>query len=154
MSYHRDYLKKQSIKLGSTTYDKPYKRCKNKLNSLIKNTKEEYFKAKLSNAKNRKESWQAINELLKLYKLILSKTIQIKQLNINDRVTTDDDKIADSFNEYFSTSCTLSDKIICNDTDAISFMTSVHGNSFNFTSITIQETINALIQIKSKKSLQ
>jgi hypothetical protein len=43
-----------------------------------------------------------------------SKTLtQIKQLNINDRVITDDDKIADSFNEYFSTiGCTLSDKII------------------------------------------
>ena len=43
MIYHRDYLKRQSIKLGSTTYDKAYKRCKNKLNNLIKKTKEEYF---------------------------------------------------------------------------------------------------------------
>ena len=149
MSYHRDYLKRQSINLGSTTYDKAYKRCKNKLNSLIKKTKEEYFKAKLSNAKNSKESWQAINELLNKR----SKTTQIKQLNINDRVITDDDKIADSFNEYFSTiGCTLSDKIIGNDTDPMSFVTPIHGNSFDFTSITIQETIDALNKIKSKKS--
>jgi hypothetical protein len=149
MSYHRDYLKRQSIKLGSTTYDKAYKRCKNKLSSLIKKTKEEYFKAKLSNAKNSKESWQAINELLNKR----SKTTQIKQLNINDRVITDDDKIADSFNEYFSTiGCTLSDKIIGNDTDPMSFVTPIHGNSFDFTSITIQETIDVLNQIKSKKS--
>ena len=82
-----------------------------------------------------------------------SKTTQIKQLNVNDRVITDDDKIADSFNEYFSTiGCTLSEKVIGNDTDPMSFVTPVHGNSFNFTSITIQETIDALNQIKSKKS--
>jgi hypothetical protein len=67
MSYYRDYLKRQSIKLGSTlTYDKAYKRCKNKLNDLI------------SNGKNSKESWQTINELLNKR----SKTTQIKQLMI------------------------------------------------------------------------
>ena len=49
MSYHRDYLKKQSIKLRSANYDEAYKRCKNKLNSLIKETKHEYFRNKLSN---------------------------------------------------------------------------------------------------------
>ena len=33
-------------------------------NKLIKTTKEEYFKTKLSNADNSKNSWQAINEPL------------------------------------------------------------------------------------------
>jgi hypothetical protein len=33
----------------------------------------------------------------------------------------------------------------------MSFVTPIHGNSFDFTSITIQETIDALNQIKSKK---
>ena len=54
MSYHRDYLKKQSIKQRSTDYDKAYKRCKNKLNNLIKETKNEFFRNKQSNAKNSK----------------------------------------------------------------------------------------------------
>jgi PPE-repeat protein len=84
-----------------------------------------------------------------------SKTTQIKQLNIklNNRAITEDDKIADSFNEYFSTiGCTLSDKIIGNDADPMRFVTPIHGNPFDFTSITIQETIDALNQIKSKKS--
>ena len=82
-----------------------------------------------------------------------SKTTQNKQLNIKDRVITDDDKISDSFNELFSTiGCTLSDKIIGKDTDPMSFVTPIHGNYFDFTSITIQETIDALNQIKSKKS--
>jgi hypothetical protein len=44
MSYHRDYVKRQSIKLGYTTYDKAYERCKNKLNSLIKKLKKNTLK--------------------------------------------------------------------------------------------------------------
>ena len=62
--YHRDYLKRQSVRFTSSTYNEAYKRCKNKLNKLIKTTKEEYVKAKLSDANNSKNSWQAINELL------------------------------------------------------------------------------------------
>ena len=56
MSYHRDYLKNQSFKQRSTNYGKAYKRCKNKLNDLINETKNEYFRNKLSNAKNSEES--------------------------------------------------------------------------------------------------
>ena len=64
LSYHRDYLKKQAIKFGSKIYEGAYKKCRNKLNTFIKTTKEEYFKNKLTNANNTKDSWQAINELL------------------------------------------------------------------------------------------
>jgi hypothetical protein len=42
--------------------------------------------------------------------------------------------------------------LIYSSTYIRSFVTPVHGNSFNFTSITIQETIDALNQIKSKNS--
>ena len=46
----------------------------------------------------------------------------------------------------------MSDKIIGNDTDPISFVTPTDGISFKFTSITLQETIDALNEIKFKKS--
>ena len=42
--YHRDYLKRQSVRFTSSTYNEAYKRCKNKLNKLIKMTKEETLK--------------------------------------------------------------------------------------------------------------
>ena len=61
LMYHRDYLKRQSVRFTSSTYNEAYKRCKNKLNKLIKTTMEEYFKTKLSNANNSKNSWRAIN---------------------------------------------------------------------------------------------
>ena len=87
--HHRDYLKRQSVRLTSSNYNEAYKRCKNKLNKLIKKTKEEYFKTKLSNANNSKESWQAIIELL-------------TQLNVDDQVITGDTNVANCFNQYFS----------------------------------------------------
>ena len=149
MSYHRDYLKKQSIKQRSTDYDKAYKRCKNKLNNLIKETKNEYFRNKLSNAKNSKESWQTINELLNKK----PKTTEVKELDINGQLITDDDEIADAFNQYFSTiGSTLSDKIIGNGIDPMRFVTPIEGSLFNFTSITLQEIIVALNEIKCSKS--
>ncbi|CAB3999680.1 Hypothetical predicted protein [Paramuricea clavata] len=149
MSYRRDYLKKQSIKLRSAYYDKAYKRCKNKLNNLIKETKQEYFRDKLSNAKNSKESWRTINVLLNKK----PKTSEVKELDINGQLITDNDKIADAFNQYFSTiGSTLSDKITGNCTDPMNFVTPLDGSIFNFTSITLQETIDALNEIKTKKS--
>ncbi len=79
---HRDYLKRQSVRLTSSNYNEAYKRCKNKLNKLIKKTKEEYFKTKLSNANNSKESWQAINELLNKK----PKTTHVTQLNVDHEI--------------------------------------------------------------------
>ena len=41
LMYHRDYLKRQSVRFTSSNYIEAYKRCKNKLNKLIKTTKED-----------------------------------------------------------------------------------------------------------------
>ena len=54
--YHRDYLKRQAIRLRSVYYETAYKKCKNKITNLIRTSKENYFKAKLSDSKNSKES--------------------------------------------------------------------------------------------------
>lgn len=108
MSYHRDYLKRKAIRLGSTSHNEVYERCKNDLNNLIKTTKKEGFKSKLSNVINSKESWQAINELLNKK----SKTTQVKELKVNDQIITGDKNIANNLNQYFSTiGCKLAENI-------------------------------------------
>lgn len=148
-SYHRDYLKRQAIRLRSTYYDAAYKKCKNKVTNLIRTTKENYFKDKLSNSNNSKESWQTINELLNKK----SKTTQIKQINIEGKTETNDEKMADGFNEYFSTiGCRLAEGIKDSDIDPLSFVTPTHDNVFNFNFITIEDVIGALNFIQSKKS--
>ncbi|CAB4006694.1 RNA-directed DNA polymerase from transposon BS, partial [Paramuricea clavata] len=121
----------------------------NEIKQMSYQTKQEYFRDKLSNAKNSKESWRTINELLNKK----PKTSEVKELDINGQLITDDDKIADAFNQYFSTiGSTLSDKITGNCTDPMNFVTPLDGSIFNFTSITLQETIDALNEIKTKKS--
>ena len=147
--YHRDYLKRQAIRLRSVYYETAYKKCKNKITNLIRTSKENYFKAKLSDSKNSKESWQFINELLNKN----SKTSQIREINFDGKTVTKDEEIAAGFNEYFSTIGSMLFKAIKDcDTDPLSFLTVTHDNIFNFNFITIDEVISALNLLPPKKS--
>ena len=149
LSYHRDYLKRQAIRLRSVYYETAYKRCKNKVTNLIRTSKESYFMSKLSNSNNSKESWQSINELLNKK----SKTSQIREINFDGETVINDEKIAAGFNEYFSTiGSKLAEGIKDGDIDPLSFMTVTHDDIFNFNFITIDEVIDALNLIQSKKS--
>ena len=142
------HLKRQSVRLTSSNYNEAYKRCKNKLNKLIKTTKEEYFKTKLSNANNSKESWQAINELLNKK----PKTTHVTQLNVDDQVITGDTNIADCFNQYFSSiGCKLSNNVQNINVDPMTFVTPTE-SSFHFSCISVQETFDALNQLNLRKS--
>ena len=148
LMYHRDYLKRQSVRFTSSTYNEAYKRCKNKLNKLIKMTKGEYFKTKLSNANNSKNSWQAINELLNKK----PKSTQVTQLNVDDQVITGDRNIADCFNQYFSSiGCKLSESIHNINIEPMAFVTPVE-SSFHFSRISVQEVLSALNQLNLRKS--
>ena len=88
MSYHRYYLKKISIKLRSTKYDKAYKRCKH---NLMKGTNAN------ANAKLTKKVGKLLNELLNKK----SKATQVKELDINGQLITVVDKIADDIINFF-----------------------------------------------------
>ena len=103
----------------------------------------------MSNSNNIKESWQAINELLNKK----SKTTQVKEINVEGKTVTNDEKIAAGFNEYFSTTGSkLSERTEDSDTDPLSFVTPVHDKVFAFNFITVGEVIVALNLIQSKKS--
>ena len=41
--FHRDNLKRQSVRVSSTDYHAAYKRCKNRVNKLIESTKKDYI---------------------------------------------------------------------------------------------------------------
>ena len=96
LSYHRDYLKRQAIRLRSVYYETAYKKCKNKITNLIRTSKENYFKSKLSNSNNSKESWRSINELLNKK----SKTSQVREINFDGETVINDEKIAALMNIF------------------------------------------------------
>ena len=146
--FHRDYLKRQSVRVSSTDYHTAYKRCKNRVNKLIESTKKDYFKKRLTNSSNSKESWQAINELLNRK----PKPTRVNQIIEDDKIITNNEDIANSFNQYFSSiGCKLSYNIRDDGTDPLSFVTPV-ANTFNFSPITTEEVIEALSQLNPKKA--
>ena len=51
-NYHRDFLKKKAIKTGSENMFVAYKKSRNALNKLIKDTKRNYYTSALNDAKN------------------------------------------------------------------------------------------------------
>ena len=59
--YHRDFLKKKTIKTGSENMFVAYKKSRNALNKLIKDTKRNYYTSALNDAKNNpKNMWDTI----------------------------------------------------------------------------------------------
>ena len=122
-----------------------------RLNKITKTTKEEYFKTKLSNANNSKDSWQTINELLNKK----PKSTQVTQLNADDQVITGDGNIANCFNQYFSSrllavNCPILSKKLTL-VDPLAFVTPIE-NLFHFSCISAHEVLSALNQLNSKKS--
>ena len=94
--YHRDFLKKKAIKTGSENMFVAYKKSRNALNKLIKDTKRNYYTSALNDAKNNpKNMWDTINKLTNKK----SKTTTTTKLNLsNENVTENPNEIAHTFN--------------------------------------------------------
>ena len=52
MNYDRDHMKKRAIKAKSNYYNYVYKKARNNVNKLNKETKAEYFQSVISSSKN------------------------------------------------------------------------------------------------------
>ena len=97
--YDRDFLKKKSVKTGSANFYNAYKKARNELNSLIKSAKARYYNDALNQCKkDPKAMWKTINQLTTKK----SKTTNINELVIDQKVITEPEKIADSLNTYFN----------------------------------------------------
>ena len=97
LSFHRNYLKKKAVVLNSSAFHSAYKKCKNQLIKLISKAKTHYFRTSLENNKNCKENWTHINKLLN-HKAV--KTNTIDNIKLGDQNTTDNNKIANTFNSF------------------------------------------------------
>jgi hypothetical protein len=96
--YHRDFLKKKAIKTGSTHFHNAYKKARNNLSKLVKDTKANYYNNAINQCnKDPKSMWKTINQLTNKK----SKTTKINELIIDQKVTTNPDEIAECMNKYF-----------------------------------------------------
>ena len=96
---YRDYLKKKAVKTKSTYFHNAYKKARNKINKMIKNSKQKYFQNHIDgNRENPKKVWDGINQFLGKG----SKTTHITSLNVGNSNVTNKTNIAESMNEYFT----------------------------------------------------
>ena len=93
----RDYHKKKAIKLKSDSHWHNYKRLRNKVNKLIRETKSTFYINKISECagtKDLKKCWSTINSLLGKQ----NKSNYISELKVGENVITDPNLIAEHFN--------------------------------------------------------
>lgn len=148
MSYRRDYLKKKAVSLNSTPFYESYKRCRNQVNRLIKEVKANYYKSKLENCKNSKESWKTINELLNKQ----SKCTTITEVIVNCNKVSGDKNIADEFNNFFTTiGPQLAENISPNDLDPL-YCVAPESKVFEFRNISYVDVERVINKTNASKS--
>jgi len=146
----RDCLRKKAVKTKSTYFHNAYKKARNKVNKMIKNSKQKYFQNHIDgNRGNPKKMWDGINQFLGKG----SKTTHITSLNVDNSNVTNKTNIAESMNEYFTgIGPDLAAKVPITDIDPGSYVDSSE-SAFVFKGINIDEVYNALNNLKTSKSL-
>ncbi|CAB4008485.1 Hypothetical predicted protein [Paramuricea clavata] len=145
----RDYLKKKAIKTNSTACHNAYKSLRNEINKKImyaKHAKRDYYTNCVDrNRNNTKQMWKHINQIVNKN----SRSTNISVLQIDEQVITENETIADLFNEYFTDiGPNLSNQITETNTDFKRYMKFKTQHKFNFENININEVLNALGEIK------
>ena len=93
-----DIKRKKFLKKNTAHNEKIYRDLKKSYNMNLKNAKNKYYGDKLSkNAKNSKEMWKIINDVLNRK----TKSEKIDKINLNGVELTDEKVIADTFSNYF-----------------------------------------------------
>ena len=146
----RDYLKKKAIKTNSTACHNAYKSLRNEINKKIMYAKRDYYTDCVDrNRNNTKQMWKHINQLVNKN----SRSTNISVLQIDEQVITENETIADLFNEYFTDiGPNLSNLITETNTDFKRYMKFKTQHKFNFENININEVLNALEKLKTSKS--
>ena len=127
-----------------------YRTVRNMVNVRIKFAKEEFYKMKLEEANgNGKAIWKILNNLMKSKK---SKSTYISKLKVDGREITDQNKIADSLNNFFSNiGKSLSEELPHTDADPLLYMRGTYPTIEEFDPTSIDE-IKCIIRKLNKNS--
>ena len=99
--FKRDYLKKKAISSEDPKAWHEYRQSRNHVNNEIKKAKTSYFTTNLDLHKgNMKKTWKIINEVSSKH---LIKPKKLSEIRTGEQVITSPTKIAEAFNNYFST---------------------------------------------------
>ena len=94
----KNRLHKKSMQKPTEANVSKYKNYRNRLNSLLRRAKQNYFSTQLDKEKrNMKNTWKILNSILRCPKKKCS-----QKFTINNKVYTEPTDVANKFNEYFA----------------------------------------------------
>ena len=127
------------------TYGERYRKCRNNLNSVIRQAKENYFKSQLqNNTSNSRESWRIINSLLGKHN-----SKELPDHFIEDNLVIDDPAaIANGFNRYFANIGTSLAENFDLDNGFLEYLTDEINDRFSFSPVTITEITHLISSAK------
>ena len=127
-----------------------YKRYRNSIINLIKISKRNYYKAFFNNnINNTKLVWKGINELIFKNKTKVSNV----SLKLNNALITDESKVAEAFNEYFTSIAQNLQEKIPEYGNFEEFVQGISPNdSFFFKAVTKSEMLKVLTSLNFSKS--
>ena len=141
-------LYKKYIKNPTTANKHNYVLFRNRLNSVIRIAKKNYY-SNLFQHSNIKETWACINTLTKNNS---PKTIP-KELNVNGRTVTDDGDICESLNNYFTNiGPNLASTLADDTTDPLKFMNDSNCSSFFMLPTDESEVFTCLNNLKNSSA--
>ena len=147
--HRRDFLKKKAVKTGSKQLHDAYKRTRNDLNRLIKNTKATYFTNTLNDCENNpKKMWKTINKLTNKK----SKTTLISEIQHNNQNFTKRDEIANVLNSHFNEVGTNLAKDMPQSSRVPESYLTFSNTEFNIQNVSVTKVYKLLSTIKTSKS--
>ena len=146
----KNRLYKQYMRNPCERRQKKYKKCRNKLNSLLRRSKRKYYKDKFDTVRNNaKKTWSMINEILGNKKIVNKSNT----FNYENTILTDPKDIAEHFNNYFvSIGSKVCDDPAANTSQFTCYMNRPLDETLFFNPITIDELIDVCKTLKSGKS--
>ena len=149
---YKRYIKSKNSENKDLLFTK-FKSYRNNISNLLRSSKKSYYNIFFqSNINSIKNTWKGIKDLINIKG---AKNTQSFTLNINDSIITDKHKIANTFNDYFSTiPGKLSEKIITTNSSHMDYLRNPNQHSFFVQPVTDDEVkIFLNYTLKNGKSL-
>ena len=148
---HKNRLLKKYLAHNTDTNERNYKRFRNKLVNVIKRSEENYHSSLISKYNNNnKQLWKCFGKILNKKKI---KHNKISSLEINSSITTNQQKIAEEFNEFFSkVGLNLAKNIDNSAHNYKEFLGTPQPQSILITKTNESEVTNIINKLKNNKS--
>ena len=148
---HKQKLYSKSLRYPTDKNINEYKQFRNKLNSLIKTVKSDFYEKKFNQQKdNIKGTWKIINSLIKKND---GKQYDECVINCEGNITDDPNAIANHFNNFFvNIGPTLAKKIEQTDTNFKTYLPQPSVNSLFLSPVSIDEIIDIVKRFKNGKA--